>query len=275
MQSGTLGVFSSAPLSTSGHLTAGAGTTFFLDQVTLQAGSTFSGTGTLAMNGQTTVTGAMTVTIPVVLGGTVTGSGALTLAAPITWTTGTVDLAGGGLTVNPGQTLTLSTGGQKVVNPGSALTNHGTVVWTGGTLYVQSNGAVVNASDGVWTVQGDLTLTSTNCGSPTFTNAGLLRKTGITGTFTVGSCVALTNTGTIQLRLGGTVAGQFDRIVAGTVTLGGTLDISLVNGFAPVSGNAFDVLGYTSRVGTFAVVNGNGETYTPTYGASALTLQKP
>ena len=60
---------------------------------------------------------------------------------------------------------------------GGTLRNHGTVLWTGGTIFIQDNSAVVNDSTGVWEAQGDLTLTSTSCGSPTFTNAGTLRKT--------------------------------------------------------------------------------------------------
>jgi hypothetical protein len=85
-----------------------------------------------------------------------------------------------------------------------------------------------------------------------------------------------TSTGTIGLRLGGTAAGQFDRILASaTFTFDGTLDITLTGGFTPASLDSFVVVTYPARVGTFALINGNGETYTPTYGATALTLQKP
>ena len=80
---------------TSGHLTVAAGTTFYLANVTLQGGSTFSGTGTLYMNGTTTVTGDVTLTVPTVLAATLTGSGAVHLATPMTWDAGTVTLTGG------------------------------------------------------------------------------------------------------------------------------------------------------------------------------------
>ncbi len=260
-------------LVTSGLLTAGAGTAFYLQAVTLQTGSTFSGTGLLHMNGTTTVTGNLTTTLPVVQTGAVTGSGKLTLAAPMTWTSGVVSLAGG-LEVLSGQTLTMATGNGHVLSAGP-LTNHGTVVWQAGEFYVQGTIDVLNAFDGVWEVQGNLNLTSSLCGAPTFTNAGLLRKTGVTGSLSVTNCVSLSNTGTIQVRLGGTALGQYDRIAAGSITLGGTLDVILTNGFTPSSGNTFDVVTYGARVSTFAVVNGNGETYTATYGATALTLQKP
>ncbi len=271
VQSGTL-VMAATGLSTSGLLKAGAGTTVFLDRVTLQSGTTFSGTGLLHMNGTTTVTANLSVPLPVLLSSTLTGSGKVTLAAPMTWETGTVSLTGG-LEVGVGRTLTVATANQHVLS--GPLTNHGTVQWDAGIIYLQGNSAVVNASDGVWDVRDNLTLTSTNCGAPTFANAGLLRKTAATGTFAVSSCVALTNTGTIQLRIGGTGAGQFDSISAGQVTLGGTLDVVLTDGFTPSSGNLFSVFGYSSRTGTFAVINGHGQTYTVSYGPNALTLLKP
>jgi glucose dehydrogenase len=47
------------------------------------------------MNGTMTVTGDITVPLPIVLKATPTGTGTLRLAAPMTWLTGTVSLAGG------------------------------------------------------------------------------------------------------------------------------------------------------------------------------------
>jgi hypothetical protein len=150
-------------------------------------------------------------------------------------------------------------------------------LWANGEFYIQNSIDVLNATDGVWEVQGNFTVSSTQCGAPTFTNAGLIRMAGATRTFSVGSCVTMSNTstGTIQLRLGGTGAGQFDRILStSTFWFDGTLDVLLTNGFTPSTGNTFAVVAYPARAGAFAVINGNGETYTPTYGAGQLTLQK-
>jgi hypothetical protein len=259
------------PFSTSGHLTVAAGATFLLDQVTLQTGSTFSGAGTLHMNGTTTVTGDLTLTVPTLLSATVTGSGTLHLATPMTWSAGTVSLTGG-LEVGVGQTLTLTTGNTHWLID-TSLHNHGTVAWTAGAIAFQGAVAVVNETDGVWDAQGDLSFGSNGCGgAQTFTYAGLLRKSGTLGTLTVGGCVTLSSTGTIALRIGGTGAGMFDVIAAGQVTLGGTLDVQLVNGFTPSTGNSFDVISYSSRTGTFGVVNGNGTTYSIAYDPTAITL---
>jgi hypothetical protein len=57
LQSGQVQV--STSLQTSGLLSLASSTTFFADHVTLQTGSTFSGTGTLNANGTTTVTGSV------------------------------------------------------------------------------------------------------------------------------------------------------------------------------------------------------------------------
>jgi hypothetical protein len=124
----------------------------------------------------------------------------------MTWTTGLVTL-GGGLEVASGQTLSIATGGQHVLGAGqtaTALHNHGTVAWSGGEIYLQGNTAVVNESDGVWDVQGDLDFNSSSCGSPTFTNAGMLRKSAGSGALQFVSCVATVNTstGTIELQSG-------------------------------------------------------------------------
>ncbi|MEZ5291134.1 MAG: PKD domain-containing protein [Vicinamibacterales bacterium] len=200
LQSGQLTVAASVVLQNVGHLEAGPGTTFNLHLVTLGAGTTFGGSGALGMNGTTTVTAPVTLSLPTTLTGTVTGPGALTLAAPMTWSSGIFEVTGG-LNVPDGQTLTISTTSQKALN-GAPLENHGTVTWSGGSLYLQGNTPVTNAAGGVWNVQGDLTLNSTNCGSPTFGNAGLLRKTSGAGTFQIVSCVAMTNTGTIELQSG-------------------------------------------------------------------------
>jgi len=50
--------------------------------------------------------------------------------------------------------------------------------------------------------------------------------------------------GTLLAEIGGTVAGaQYDQlIVTGTVTMDGKIDVALVNGFVPASGNSFMVI---------------------------------
>jgi hypothetical protein len=59
-----------------------------------------------------------------------------------------------------------------------------------------------------------------------------------------------------MLALGGTTRGdQYDTIDStGQLTLGGTLAVSLTNGFIPAVGNSFDILNWASLSGTFSSV---------------------
>jgi hypothetical protein len=44
--------------------------------------------------------------------------------------------------------------------------------------------------------------------------------------------------------------------VTGKATLGGTLNLQLINGFVPTIGNTFDIINFASETGTFATING-------------------
>jgi hypothetical protein len=64
---------------------------------------------------------------------------------------------------------------------------------------------------------------------------------------------------TLQIEIGGLGGGSgYDRLVVGStldLNLGGTLDISIVNGFTPQPGNAFDILEWGTLTGMFDTVN--------------------
>ena len=152
-------------------------TTFLLDRVTLATGSTFSGSGLLNMNGTTTVTGNLTVTLPITQSGNLTGSGAVHLAAPMTWAGGDVSLSGG-LEVLAGQTLTFPSNNTARTLTTSSLSNHGTVAMGGSNALNYQGGpvAVTNQSDGLWTLTGSDSIGLGGGAGPfSFTNAGTLQ----------------------------------------------------------------------------------------------------
>ncbi|MBC8508399.1 MAG: hypothetical protein H8D34_26380, partial [Chloroflexi bacterium] len=64
--------------------------------------------------------------------------------------------------------------------------------------------------------------------------------------------------GTLQIEIGGTAVGtEYDQFnVAGLLTLDGTLDVSLINGFSPAVGDTFDILTFGSISGQFADATG-------------------
>ena len=69
------------------------------------------------------------------------------------------------------------------------------------------------------------------------------------------------NPGTLSIEIGGTGGagvnpnGHDQLLITGVATLGGTLDVTLTNGFTPANGNSFVVLDAASSTGTFATVN--------------------
>jgi hypothetical protein len=265
---------SSATFTTSGVVAVAGGTTFSLNQGTLQTGATFSGAGTLLANGSTTVNGDVTVGAAMTLSGTLGGGGRLRLAAPVSWEAGTINL-NGGLDVEAGQTLAIASGDHYVSF--SALRNAGTTTWSSGLLFLDNGSSLTNQSGGIWQIDGSVQLASNGNGLSTFTNAGLLKMLGAARSFTIGpGGVNLTNTGTIELRIGGTAAGASDRILAQSgVTLGGTLSVQLINGFVPAVADQFPLLTYLSRTGTFGTINGNGHTWATCYASASLSLGDP
>src|SRR5581483_9629357 len=87
-----------------------------------------------------------------------------------------------------------------------------------------------------------------------------------------------TGAGILKLEIGGTNAAtpDFDRLdVGGAATLGGTLNVSLVNGFTPAGADAFLVIPFVSRTGDFATFNGSsfpGGIFTRLFHPTDLTL---
>ena len=98
------------------------------------------------------------------------------------------------------------------------------------------------------------------------------------GSLTVTGDYAQLLDGTLRIELGGRGAGlSFDQlIVGGTVSLNGTLSLSLIDDFSPSIGDTFDVLTYGSVTGAFAEIEGSdlgdGKTLSPTYEANSFTL---
>ena len=135
-------------------------------------------------------------------------------------------------------------------------------------------GTLTNAAGG--------TITSLATGGATRTlaaelnNQGTLSVTpGAGGSLTLAG--NLTTTGILNLELGGTTAGStYDQlIVTGSATLGGTLNVSLINGFTPVNGQTFSILTSSlARSGTFSTATlpaGTSVQYNP----NSITLTAP
>ena len=86
------------------------------------------------------------------------------------------------------------------------------------------------------------------------------------------------STASLNVQIGGTTVGtQYSQLaVSNGVSLNGTLNIKVVNGFVPANGNTFIILTGSAVSGTFAHVNGltipTGGHFTVTYNPTNVTL---
>src|SRR5207247_4221312 len=111
---------------------------------------------------------------------------------------------------------------------------------------------------------------------PSLSNSGSVRA-GASGTIKLGGDYTQTASGNLSIDLGGLVAGtSFGQLsIAGTATLDGTLNLELVNGFQSAPGDTFDLIKWSSRSGTFTMVNGTNtgnRVLTPTYQPTGLRI---
>jgi hypothetical protein len=165
-------------------------------------------------------------------------------------TTGLVDLQTGTVNFSSGFTQTA-----------------GSVDLSGGTL----SGTLIDIQGGSLSGSGTINASVRNAGqvNPGGSGAGQLT---INGNYTQ------TSSGVLNIDLGGLTPGtQYDQlVVSGTVTLDGTLNITLVNGFTPSTGDTFTILTYSAFTGQFATINGltigGGLKFTPNYQAKTFTL---
>ena len=154
--------------------------------------------------------------------GQVTGNTAIVPTAPIALVGATMNVSAGTLNTTAGEfgitngaTLNLSGG---VMNASTVTLNSSAFNFTGGTLHATTfNGNLMNN----WRH----TRTGTSPGTLT-----------VNGNYTQ-------NSGALEIELGGTSAGQFDKLnVTGNATLGGLLDVNLFNSFAPTFGQSWEII---------------------------------
>ena len=129
-------------------------------------------------------------------GGTLGGAGSLSVNGPFSWSGGTINNTGG-VTLNG--TSSLSGAGNFTLVLAGLLVNAGPLTWggRGQNLYV-SSGTLTNLATGTITITADVS--AVNGGGSGIGNAGVMRKTGGTGTTTLG--VPFVNTGDVQVQSG-------------------------------------------------------------------------
>ncbi len=299
IQNGALDV---ADGTNSASILLGSGGTFLVnsDSYTLAAGTTVGGTGNLSLAG-----GVLNVTGPVSVpqfsqnGGTVDGSGTLTLSNSATWQTGTMQ-GGGTTTVGSGATLNLTTPSAKALN-NRTLSNlsGGTVNLSGvGIVNLSNGGNVANAGLLLITVDstfndggtgGNIVNTGTirkqsATGPTSLTGIGLMHNNGLidiqTGTISItGDTYTQAAAATLKVWLNGTTPGTgFGQLSSNvSVALAGTLEVALTGPYQPLGGDTFRVVAAPAHAGDFAQpytypVLANSRTFSDAYDASGLLL---
>ena len=146
--------------------------------------------GTLGTKGKITVTPNATLALT---SGTVSGTGSVVVDGTFDWTAGVLTAAGG-TSVSPGGNLLIGPGAKQLFRD---FLNAGAGVVTG-PLDIIGSGSFLNSgsldfkTDTVW-VRG---------GGPILVNSGTLLKSGGTGDSSFGGSLAISNTGTVEVRSG-------------------------------------------------------------------------
>ena len=275
----TAGDFSNA-----GSLTVGDGSTLTVTGAYTQAGtlSIFSGTVDLLGGGSANGNLINLGTLIIDVGSTFTVTGSLTLTGTVNVQAGaTLNLADG--SSNGG---VLNVAGSVVVNGsfgnsgdvsllnGSTLTVSGDYTQTDGSTTL--SGGTLSASGLVDLQGGELSGSGTIAAS--VQNAALIvvGESGAPGLLSITGDYTQTSSGVLTVEIGGYNAGtDFDQLaIGGTANLDGTLNVSLINGFTPLSGDSFQVLTFATLNGTFASTNLDPAfSNPPTYDATDVTVQ--
>ncbi len=151
-----------------------------------------------------------------------------------------------------------STGMASVDGADSMWTNNGNL-YVGnagtGTLYVTNFGTVTVGGQLVVGALGEVHGDGYIDGN--LSNGGLVSPGNSPGALHVAGNYAQSNAGKLQIELAGTTPGsQYDQLlISGSATLDGTLQASLLGGFAPHEGDSFNVLDFASRTRQFSSVN--------------------
>ena len=280
VNSGTLEQTGSATIS--GTVAVGAGATLrTANNFSVQAAATLSGAGTLEVTGGSNVnlqsyalTGAVVLqggllnfttlnrTLPTLTqsGGTLFGSGTLTVSGALAWSGGTQN--GGGTTIANGALDLTNAGGLNLGQGGSSqrtLMNNAVATLSGGNLILVSIGGATPGSqfvnNGTFNVTDGADISAVNFGGPAplFSNAagGIFNKSGA-GTVTTFSA-PLSNAGTINVN-SGTLESSNSATITGTVVVSAGATLRVASGTFSVAAGAT-----LSGAGTLAVASGTAD----------------
>jgi hypothetical protein len=280
-----------------GTLTAAAKSTIFINNnfVNLSngtlTGGTYNVTGTLEIPGNITTNDAKIVLTGKAsqilnpnsnaLAGFVTNAskGSFELKGSQSFTSAGTFTNQGAISISKGSIFTVGSGGTYLQSEGRTTVNGKLALSTTEERIDESDSESDPAAADIRIAKGSLlgnggTIAAHVSSSGTVIPAASLTTTGklgITGAYTQ------TAAGALDANIAGASSGQFNLLtVGGAASLGGTLNIGLLNKFVPAVGDTFEILTARRVTGTFATVNGtkinDSEHFTVTYNSDNVTL---
>ena len=168
---------------------------------------------------------------------------------------------GGSNTANNTLAATIPNG---AANVGVTKTGGGKRILSGANAYagptdVQAGTLLINGVQtgaGATTVAAGATIGGSGALGGALTASGTVSPGASAGTLSFTGDATFSAGSTLLIELGGTGAGQFDKLVlggTGVLNAGGTFDVDLISGFNPAAGNTFDVLDFVSSTSSFTL----------------------
>jgi hypothetical protein len=185
----------------------------------------------------------------------------------------------GAISIAKGSTFTVGEGGSYVQHGGKTTVNGKLALSSTEERTDESESESDPAAADIKIVKGSLLGNGGNVAAHLSSSGTVIPADSMTtvGTLKLTGAYTQTAAGALDANLAGADAGQFNVLnVTGAATLGGTLNIGLLNKFVPVVGAEFEILTAKRVSGTFATVNGtkinSSEHFTVTYNSDNVTL---
>jgi len=278
--------------SASGSFVASANTTLeFAGDYTMRETGTFAGAGTNRISSGTFTVEGTGVLSNAWVAATIRGTN-VTLAGVTEWEGGYLGDGQSHITVAEGGVLNVRGGSSDNRYVGGVVTNRGTISLLVPRVYLYHvGGKLVNAEEGLLDVQVDTDILWSARSGRVVENHGVLRKSGGTGTTTIGSGVTLQNHGVLEVLSGKfRVSGSYTQSQStlrfglrgsedyGAIALSGggfiseTISVILLDDYRPVVGSSFRVVDHGSREAQFAFDLGGEHAWHASQADGELTL---
>ena len=261
-ETGIVGTVGGGTITNLGTIDSDGGGTIVVPSSTNFSGSTLtggtweaSGSSILQLTGDNITTNAANIILSSSAAHIYSSAGTTNALANFTTNAaaGSFSLQGG---VNYVTTASFTNAGFVTIGSGNSFapSANGTYLQTGGTTSL-STGTLGGTGATVNIFGGNLSGPGTVIGN--VTNAAEIDLGSSPGALNITGTYKQTAAGTLAIKVGGATPGtQFDQVnVSGSASLNGRLNVSLVDGFAPVIEEAFEVLNFASSSGEFSQLN--------------------